>query len=177
MSDSLRPHGPQPPRLLCPWDPPSKNTALGCHFLLQGIFPTQGRNPGLLRLLHWQAGSLPQRHLGSPWNDAVPRDGPDDPQDPGFHSWVCPWNDAVPGMGPMTHRTRGSTLGSVTPIRAESRVSHRCLHTPALTADRGGTHVSISRCVGKGNVVSSHGRILARLQEERGPDTGSDAAV
>ena len=40
-------------------DSPGKNTGVGCHFLLQGIFPTQGLNPGLLRLLHWQAGSLP----------------------------------------------------------------------------------------------------------------------
>ena len=36
-----------------------KNTGMGCHFLLQGIFPTQGSNPRLLCLLHWQAGSLP----------------------------------------------------------------------------------------------------------------------
>ena len=35
-------------RLLCPWDFPGKNTGVGCHFLLQGIFPTQGSNPGLL---------------------------------------------------------------------------------------------------------------------------------
>jgi len=27
----------------------AENTAVGCHFLLQGIFPTQGSNPGLLR--------------------------------------------------------------------------------------------------------------------------------
>ena len=40
-----------PPRLLCPWDCPGKNTAVGCHSLLQGIFPAQGSNPGLL---HWQ---------------------------------------------------------------------------------------------------------------------------
>ena len=31
----------------CPWDFPGKNTGVGCHFLLQGIFPTQGSNPGL----------------------------------------------------------------------------------------------------------------------------------
>ena len=31
-----------PPRLLCPWDFPGKNTGVGCHFLLQGTFPTQG---------------------------------------------------------------------------------------------------------------------------------------
>ena len=35
-------------RLLCPWDCPSKNTGVGCHFLVQGIFPTQGSNPVLL---------------------------------------------------------------------------------------------------------------------------------
>ena len=48
MSDTLRPHGLQPTRLFCPWDFPSKSTEVGCHFLLQGIFPIQGSNPGLL---------------------------------------------------------------------------------------------------------------------------------
>ena len=39
---------------------------MGCHFLLQGIFPTQGLNPHLLQeILHWQAVSLPLSHLGS----------------------------------------------------------------------------------------------------------------
>ena len=47
----------------CPWDSPGKDTGVGCHALLQGIFPTQGSN---LHLLHWQAGSLPLNHLGSP---------------------------------------------------------------------------------------------------------------
>ena len=40
-----------------------QNTGLGCHFLLQGISLTQGLNPHLLCLLHWQADLLPQ---GSP---------------------------------------------------------------------------------------------------------------
>ena len=35
------------------------NTGVGCYFLLQEIFPTQGLNPRLLYLLYWQAGSLP----------------------------------------------------------------------------------------------------------------------
>ena len=48
VSYSLWPHRLQPARLLCPWDFPGKNTATGCHFLLQGIFPIQGSNPGLL---------------------------------------------------------------------------------------------------------------------------------
>ena len=48
VSDSLRPHGLQPIGLLCPCDSPGKNTGLGSHSLLQGIFLTQGSNPGLL---------------------------------------------------------------------------------------------------------------------------------
>ena len=39
----------QPTRVLCPWDSPGKNNGVGFHsnhFLLQGIFPTQGSNPG-----------------------------------------------------------------------------------------------------------------------------------
>ena len=47
MSDCLRPYGLQSARLLCPGDSPGKNTAMSCHFLLQGIFPTQRLNPGL----------------------------------------------------------------------------------------------------------------------------------
>ena len=39
-------------------DSPGKNTGVGCHSLFQGIFPTQGLNPHLLCLLHWQMGSL-----------------------------------------------------------------------------------------------------------------------
>ena len=34
--------------LLCPWNPPGKNAGVNCHFLLQGIFPTQGLDSGLL---------------------------------------------------------------------------------------------------------------------------------
>ena len=37
----------QPTRILCLWDFPGKNTGVGCHFFLYGIFPTQGLNPGL----------------------------------------------------------------------------------------------------------------------------------
>ena len=49
--------------LLSPWNFPDKNTAVSCQFLLQGIFLTQGSNPHLLHLLHWQADSLPLSHL------------------------------------------------------------------------------------------------------------------
>ena len=44
---------------------------MGCHALLRGIFPTQGLNPHLLRLLHWQAVSLllkkPKLPYGQNW--------------------------------------------------------------------------------------------------------------
>ena len=57
VSDSLWPHGLKPTRLLGTWDSPGKNTRVCCHFLLQGIFPTQGLNPlfllGRWNLYHW----------------------------------------------------------------------------------------------------------------------------
>ena len=53
----------KPARLLCPWDAPSKNTGVGFHFVLQGIFPTQGSNPGLLHC-RWILYYL--IHQGSP---------------------------------------------------------------------------------------------------------------
>ena len=47
VSDSLWPHRLGPTRLLCPWDFLGNSTGVDCHFFLQGIFPTQGSNPGL----------------------------------------------------------------------------------------------------------------------------------
>ena len=46
-------------QLLCPWDSPGKSIEVGCHALLQGIFPTQGSNLHLLCLLLWEVSSLP----------------------------------------------------------------------------------------------------------------------
>ena len=43
-----------------------QNTGVGCHALLQGIFPTQGLNTCLLHLLQWEAGCLPLAPLGKP---------------------------------------------------------------------------------------------------------------
>ena len=51
MSDSLWHHGPQSTRLLCPWDFEARILEWVCHFLLWGIFPTQGLNLHLLWLL------------------------------------------------------------------------------------------------------------------------------
>ena len=53
----------KPTRLLCPCDFPGKSTRVGCHFLLQGIFPTKGWNPGLL---HYRQTLYYLSHQGSP---------------------------------------------------------------------------------------------------------------
>ena len=66
-SNSLQLHGLQTSRLLCPWDSPGKNSGVGCHFLLQGIFPIQELNPGLLH-----CRQIPY-HL-SPQGSAIPVD-------------------------------------------------------------------------------------------------------
>ena len=44
-----------------------KNTGVGSHSVIQGIFPTQGLNPSLLSLLHWQAGPIPLAPPGKPF--------------------------------------------------------------------------------------------------------------
>ena len=66
----LQPYGLWSSRLLCPWDSPGKNTGVGCHFLLQRIFPTQGLNPGLLHcrqiLYCWATTETLLNHQGSP---------------------------------------------------------------------------------------------------------------
>ena len=63
------PHGVEPARLLHPCDFLGKNTGVGCHFLLQDIFLTQGSNPGL-QLCKQTLYHL--SHQGSPkclWDD------------------------------------------------------------------------------------------------------------
>ena len=63
----LRPQGLQPARLLCPWDSPGNNTAVGCPFLVQEIFPTQTLTLHLLLgriLYHWTI----REALGEEWN-------------------------------------------------------------------------------------------------------------
>ena len=97
MSNSLWSHG-----LYSPCNCPGQNTGLGCYFLLQGIFPTQGLNPGLPhctqilyqlnqqgspRILEWVAyffssgSSWPRKQTGSPalQVDSLPADLPGKP--------------------------------------------------------------------------------------------------
>ena len=55
------PHGLQ---FVCPWNSPGKITGVGCQFLLQGIFSTQGLNASLLHLMLWQVSSSTSELLG-----------------------------------------------------------------------------------------------------------------
>ena len=52
VSDSLRPHGLQPARLLCPWDSPGKNTGVGSHSLLQILKVVSGKIEKVFILLN-----------------------------------------------------------------------------------------------------------------------------
>ena len=80
MFNSLQTHG-----LYSPWNSPGQNTGVGSHSLLQGIFPTQGSNPGLPHC-RWILYQL--SHQGSSRNDVL-------------HSyWVLrlAWNNCRPGV-------------------------------------------------------------------------------
>ena len=71
MSNSLRPHG-----LYSPWNSPGQNTGVGSLYLLQGIFLSQGLNPGL-RYCRWILYQL--SHKGSEVAQSCPT--PSDPMD------------------------------------------------------------------------------------------------
>ena len=68
VSNSFWPHGLYPTGFLRPWDFPGKSTEVGCHFFLQGNFPTQGSNPGLL---HCRQTLYRLSHKGSPTRDQI----------------------------------------------------------------------------------------------------------
>ena len=71
MSDSLRPHGPWPARLLCPWDSPGKNTGVGCHLRAKHYWLWFSR---LAKIFSWHCLLLV--HL--------------------FMVWKCSWTDKLP---------------------------------------------------------------------------------
>ena len=68
MSDSLQPHGLEPTSLLRLWDFSGKSTGVGCHFLIQGIFRTQGSNSGLP---HCRQTLYHLSHQGSPYQPSM----------------------------------------------------------------------------------------------------------
>ena len=103
VSNSLRPHELWP-AILCLWDSPGKNSGVGCHFLLQGIFLTQGSNPGLFHLLHGQADSLPLNHLGSPRGTGLTIKEKWERDEKGRREIQRPW---CPGSQQQRHFTQG----------------------------------------------------------------------
>ena len=99
---SLRPHGLQPARVLCSWDFPGKNTGVGCHFLLQGIFLTQGMNLHLLRLLHCQA-IVYLSHLGKPLEEEMATHS-------SILAWEIPWMEEPGGLQSVGLQRAGHDL-------------------------------------------------------------------
>ena len=96
--------------LLCPWDFPGKNTEVGCHFFLQGIFPTQRWK---LCLLHWQADSLPLSHQFSSvqFSHSVVSDS------------LRPMNRSTPGL-PVHHQLLEFTQTHVHRVGDAIQISH-----------------------------------------------------
>ena len=108
-----------------PSEPPGKpmNTGAGCHALLQGIIPTQGFNPCLLRLLHLQAGSLPLGPPGTPprayESESKSRSVMSDSLPP--HELYSPWNSpgqilewvAVPFSRGSSQRRDGTQVSRI----------------------------------------------------------------
>ena len=77
VSDSSRPHGLQPTRLLHPWASPGKSTGVGCHFLLRRSFLIQGSNPGLqhCRQTLYHLSHQGTREKPPQWEARTPRPG------------------------------------------------------------------------------------------------------
>ena len=110
VSNTFRPHGLEPTRLLCSWDSPGKTIGVGCHALLQGVFPAQGLNLCLLSLLHCR--QILYHHLGSPLlrlqkaiNLLKPRADGKPQTSPGPHAFVPALTLSSPSPSTLTART------------------------------------------------------------------------
>ena len=98
------PHGLQPTRLLCSWDFPDMDTGVVCQFLLQGIFLTQGLNPGFL---HYKEDSLPPEQ---PWKPVY---------------FILALNLETT----LTQITQPSSIGNKTPPKTTAMLSPSCILT------------------------------------------------
>ena len=102
-----------PFNLLCPWDSPGKNTRVGCHAFLQGIFLTQGSNPRLLCLQPWQAGSLPLAPPGKPraWCSLEQKPLQEGTDRKGTLSWLAPPLGSRASPLHLTQKAQGGSCG------------------------------------------------------------------
>ena len=115
MSNSLQPHA----RLLGLWNSPGKNTGVGCHALLQGIFPTQGLNPGLLHCRFftiWATREVLKFHLSCALALTIMIDKESHLTDPGGTSGKepnCQWGGIIDiGFIPGSGRAPGGGDGN-----------------------------------------------------------------
>ena len=125
MSDSLRPHGPYSPR-----DSPGQNTGVGSRSLFQGIFPTQGSNPGLLhyrRILYLLSHSIAlKRYQFSSVAQLCPT--------------LCdPMNHSLPGL-PVHHQLPEFTQTHVHRVSDAIQPSH-LLSSPSPPAPNSSQHL------------------------------------
>ena len=117
---------------LCPWDCPGENTGVGCHALLQGIFLTQGSNPGLLHC-RWILYRL--SHQGSPTSTVkVCFISSLNPQINGFLSWhyfilshyFVPFS--VPFAQPLKSQEEGERITLHIALGCAMFISGRAIH-------------------------------------------------
>ena len=152
MCPTLRPCGLLPARFPCSWDSLGKNTGVGCHFLLQRIFPTQGLKPGILYCRQILYHLSNQRRL----MDLYKRQGPQSLTLRRHRRALCPRNwltqracppvPTAPGLLISTgsKETSRSSEGRCGPIRA-------CGQLPFTTTTRHMHKFSVSRKKVKSN--------------------------
>ena len=112
-------YGPLSTKLLCPWDFPGKNTGVGCHALLQGIFPTQGSN---LCLLHYRQILYPLSHLGSPGHSSYFLND----------CCICAWEISEEEDSLLNPASFPSTEGTVIDITLVEHIRGRHARTPSV---------------------------------------------
>ena len=132
-------YDPRPTRLFRPWDFPGNNTGVGCHFLLQWIFLTQGLNLCLLRLLHWQAHSLPLSLLGDVQNSGSVSSVSSVAQS--CPALCDPMNRSMPGL-PVHHQLPEFTQTHVHQVSDAIQPSHP-LSSPSPPAPSPSQHQSL----------------------------------
>ena len=134
MSDCLKPQGLQPARFLWPWNSPGKNAGVGGPSLLQGIFPTQGYNPGL-SCCRWVLYHLSHRGSHEGTSQPTKRGWPrakvnlklcfSNPlfHDTSQHRWLCPTRRCETddcgeaGLQPHLHQPVHAQRGRCCPLR------------------------------------------------------------
>ena len=126
-------------KLLCPWDFQGKSTGVGSHFLLQGIFPTQGSNPGLshcrqmLYCLSQQKYKPNNQETGLPPHSALPIRGKTNKQANKNSAQISPYakvtQTIVPTLGGKKPKGRKNSTFLKERIQPSSKPGIRRLQT------------------------------------------------